>query len=72
MGFIITPLAKRLTVLNDAAKQFASGNVKARIKPSRFTYIKDVDVVFSWMNEICASYLVMSRALKCAVTLVPR
>lgn len=49
MGFIITPLAKRLTVLNDAAKQFASGNVKTRIKPSRFTYIKDVELTFNRM-----------------------
>lgn len=49
MGFIITPLAKRLTVLNEAAKQFASGNVKARILPSRFTYIKDVELTFNRM-----------------------
>lgn len=49
MGFIITPLAKRLTVLNEAAKQFASGNVKARITPSRFTYIKDVELTFNRM-----------------------
>lgn len=49
MGFIITPLAKRLTVLNEAAKKFASGNVQARIKVSHFTYIKDVELTFNRM-----------------------
>ncbi|KAA1160099.1 two-component sensor histidine kinase [Pseudoalteromonas fuliginea] len=49
MGFIITPLAKRLTVLNEAAKKFASGNVQARIKVSHFTYIKDVELTFNKM-----------------------
>ncbi|TMO03046.1 ATP-binding protein [Pseudoalteromonas sp. S558] len=49
MGFIIAPLAKRLTVLNEAAKKFASGNVQARIKVSYFTYIKDVELTFNRM-----------------------
>ncbi|NMP78210.1 two-component sensor histidine kinase [Pseudoalteromonas arctica] len=49
MGFIIAPLAKRLTVLNEAAKKFASGNVQARIKVSHFTYIKDVELTFNRM-----------------------
>ena len=47
MGFIIAPLAKRLTVLNDAAKKFAAGDVQARIKVSHFTYIRDVELTFN-------------------------
>ncbi|MDP2636424.1 MULTISPECIES: HAMP domain-containing sensor histidine kinase [unclassified Pseudoalteromonas] len=49
MGFIIAPLAKRLGVVNEAAKQFASGNLQARIKVSYFTYIKDVELTFNRM-----------------------
>lgn len=49
MGFIIAPLAKRLSVLNEAAKQFASGKTGARIKLSHFTYIKDVELTFNRM-----------------------
>lgn len=49
MGFIIYPLAKRLSVLNEAAKKFASGDVKTRIKVSHFTYIKDVELTFNRM-----------------------
>lgn len=49
MGVIIAPLAKRLTVLNEAAKKFASGNIQARIKVSHFTYIKDVERTFNRM-----------------------
>jgi signal transduction histidine kinase len=49
MGFIIAPLAKRLTVLNDAAKKFAAGDVQARIKVSHFTYIRDVELTFNRM-----------------------
>jgi signal transduction histidine kinase len=49
MGFIIAPLAKRLTVLNEAAKKFASGNVQARINVSHFTYIRDVELTFNRM-----------------------
>ena len=53
MGFIISPLAKRLSVLNEAAKKFASGNVQARIETSHFTYIKDVEMTFNQMaNQI--------------------
>lgn len=49
MGFIISPLAKRLTVLNNAAKKFASGDLTARIRVSHFTYIKDVELTFNRM-----------------------
>ena len=49
MGFIIAPLAKLLTVLNDAAKKFAAGDVQARIKVSHFTYIRDVELTFNRM-----------------------
>ncbi|MCQ8877317.1 ATP-binding protein [Pseudoalteromonas shioyasakiensis] len=49
MGFIIAPLAKRLSVVNEAAKQFASGNLQARITVSHFTYIKDVEMTFNRM-----------------------
>ena len=49
MGFIIAPLAKRLSVLNEAAKQFASGNTQARINASHFTYIRDVELTFNRM-----------------------
>ena len=49
MGFIIAPLAKRLGVVNEAAKQFASGNLQARIPVSYFTYIKDVELTFNRM-----------------------
>lgn len=49
MGIIISPLAKRLTVLTDAAKKFASGDLTARIRVSHFTYIKDVELTFNRM-----------------------
>jgi signal transduction histidine kinase len=49
MGLIIAPLARRLTELNEAAKNFASGNTQARIKVSHFTYIKDVELTFNKM-----------------------
>nr|WP_268842635.1 ATP-binding protein [Pseudoalteromonas sp. Ps84H-4] len=49
MGFIITPLAKRLSVLNDAAQRFAKGDLKSRIHVSHFTYIKDVELTFNRM-----------------------
>ena len=49
MGFIITPLAKRLGAVNEAAKKFASGDLSARIKLSHFTYIKDVELTFNRM-----------------------
>lgn len=49
MGFIISPLAKRLNVLNSAAKKFASGDLTARIQISHFTYIKDVELTFNRM-----------------------
>lgn len=53
MGFIITPLAKRLSILNDAAQRFAKGDLTTRIKPSHFTYIKDVELTFNRMaNQI--------------------
>lgn len=49
MAFIIAPLAKRLSVVNEAAKEFASGNLQARIPVSHFTYIKDVELTFNRM-----------------------
>ncbi|WP_075593717.1 ATP-binding protein [Pseudoalteromonas sp. PAB 2.2] len=49
MGFIITPLAKRLTVLNEAAKRFAKGDLSSRIHVSHFTYIRDVELTFNRM-----------------------
>ncbi|WP_372760316.1 ATP-binding protein [Pseudoalteromonas sp.] len=49
MGFIILPLGRRLTQLNEAAKKFAAGDVHARIKVSHFTYIKDVELTFNRM-----------------------
>ncbi|MBQ4861914.1 two-component sensor histidine kinase [Pseudoalteromonas sp. MMG013] len=53
MWFILSPLAKRLSVLTEAAKQFASGDLSARIKVNHFTYIKDVELTFNRMaNQI--------------------
>ena len=52
MGFIIAPLAKRLSILNDAAQRFAKGDLATRIKPSHFTYIKDVDTFNRMANQI--------------------
>ncbi|MBQ4831724.1 HAMP domain-containing histidine kinase [Pseudoalteromonas sp. MMG010] len=49
MGFIVYPLSRRLTVLNNTAKAFATGNTQARIKVSHFTYIKDVELTFNKM-----------------------
>lgn len=49
MGFIIAPLAKRLGVVNEAAKKFANGDLHARIRVSHFTYIKDVELTFNRM-----------------------
>ena len=46
---LITPLAKRLTVLNEAAQRFAKGDLKSRIHLSHFTYIKDVELTFNRM-----------------------
>ncbi|WP_404340606.1 ATP-binding protein [Pseudoalteromonas mariniglutinosa] len=49
MAFIIAPLAKRLSVLNDAAKRFAQGDLTTRLPISHFTYIKDVEFTFNRM-----------------------
>lgn len=45
----LSPLTKRLSILNDASQQFASGNLSARIKISKFTYIYDVEAAFNRM-----------------------
>ncbi|KAF7774062.1 hypothetical protein PCIT_a0450 [Pseudoalteromonas citrea] len=53
MWFILAPLAKRLSVLTEAAKRFASGDMSARIEVNHFTYIKDVELTFNSMaNQI--------------------
>ncbi|TQF71606.1 sensor histidine kinase [Pseudoalteromonas luteoviolacea] len=53
MWFVLAPLAKRLSVLTHAAKQFASGNLDTRIEVNHFTYIKDVELTFNRMaNQI--------------------
>ncbi|TMP28621.1 two-component sensor histidine kinase [Pseudoalteromonas rubra] len=53
MWVILAPLAKRLTVLVSAAKQFASGDLSARIEVNHFTYIKDLELTFNRMaNQI--------------------
>lgn len=53
MWFILAPLAKRLTIVTDAAKRFASGDLSARIQVNHFTYIKDVELTFNRMaNQI--------------------
>lgn len=45
----LSPLTKRLSILNDASQKFASGNLSARIKISKFTYIYDVEAAFNRM-----------------------
>jgi len=45
----LSPLTKRLSILNNASQQFASGNLSARIKISKFTYINDVETAFNRM-----------------------
>ncbi|MCG7548245.1 HAMP domain-containing sensor histidine kinase [Pseudoalteromonas sp. Of7M-16] len=53
MWFVLAPLAKRLSVLTHAAKQFAGGNLDTRIEVNHFTYIKDVELTFNRMaNQI--------------------
>ncbi|RXE85105.1 MULTISPECIES: sensor histidine kinase [Pseudoalteromonas] len=53
LWFILSPLVKRLIVLNTAAKHFASGNLSARIAPNHFTYIRDLENTFNRMaNQI--------------------
>lgn len=53
MWFILAPLAKRLTILTEAAKRFASGDLSSRIHVNHFTYIKDVELTFNRMaNQI--------------------
>lgn len=53
MWFILAPLAKRLTIVTEAAKRFASGDLSARIRVNHFTYIKDVELTFNRMaNQI--------------------
>ncbi|MBR8841441.1 MULTISPECIES: HAMP domain-containing sensor histidine kinase [Pseudoalteromonas] len=49
LWFILSPLVKRLIVLNTAAKHFASGNLSARIAPNHFTYIRDLENTFNRM-----------------------
>ncbi|RXF02575.1 ATP-binding protein [Pseudoalteromonas sp. PS5] len=49
LWFILSPLVKRLIVLNTAAKHFASGNLSARITPNHFTYIRDLENTFNRM-----------------------
>ncbi|MEI5638347.1 MULTISPECIES: ATP-binding protein [unclassified Pseudoalteromonas] len=53
LWFILSPLVKRLIVLNTAAKRFASGDLSARINKSHFTYIGDLENTFNRMaNQI--------------------
>ena len=49
MWFILSPLAKRLNVLTNKAKQFAAGDFSTRINSDKFTYIKDVELTFNAM-----------------------
>jgi signal transduction histidine kinase len=49
MWFILSPLARRLNVLTNKAKQFAAGDFSARIESNQFTYIKDVELTFNGM-----------------------
>jgi signal transduction histidine kinase len=49
MWFILWPLARRLNILTDAAKQFASGDMNTRISVNNFTYIKEVELTFNRM-----------------------
>lgn len=49
MWFILSPLAKRLNVLTNKAKQFATGDFSVRIESNQFTYIKDVELTFNAM-----------------------
>lgn len=45
----LSPLTKRLSLLYKASQQFASGDLSARIKLSKFTYISDVESAFNRM-----------------------
>ncbi len=45
----LSPLTKRLSLLNEASQQFANGDLMARIKISKFTYIHDVEAAFNRM-----------------------
>lgn len=49
MWIWLSPLTKRLSILNDASQKFASGDLSARIKISKFTYIYDVEAAFNRM-----------------------
>ncbi|SFB91448.1 ATP-binding protein [Pseudoalteromonas denitrificans] len=49
MWIWLSPLTKRLSILNEASQKFASGNLSARIKISKFTYIYDVEAAFNRM-----------------------
>ncbi|CAM3944826.1 ATP-binding protein [Pseudoalteromonas byunsanensis] len=63
MWFILSPLAKRLSVLTEAAKQFASGNLSARIATDKFTYIKDVELTFNRMASQIDKLLAENKLL---------
>ncbi|BBN81150.1 two-component sensor histidine kinase [Pseudoalteromonas sp. A25] len=63
MWFILSPLAKRLSILTDAAKQFASGNFSARIATDKFTYIKDVELTFNRMASQIEKLLAENKLL---------
>lgn len=49
MWLWLSPLTKRLSLLYKTSQQFASGDLSARIKLSKFTYITDVEVAFNRM-----------------------
>ncbi|NOU50843.1 two-component sensor histidine kinase [Pseudoalteromonas sp. JBTF-M23] len=63
MWFILSPLAKRLSILSDAAKQFAGGNFSARIATDKFTYIKDVELTFNRMASQIEKLLAENKLL---------
>ncbi|CAH9054530.1 Sensor histidine kinase RcsC [Pseudoalteromonas holothuriae] len=63
MWFILSPLAKRLSILTEAAKQFASGNFSARIATNKFTYIKDVELTFNRMASQIEKLLAENKLL---------
>lgn len=49
MWIWLSPLTKRLSILNEASQKFASGDLSARIRISKFTYIYDVEAAFNRM-----------------------
>lgn len=62
------PLLRRLILLQESALAFGSGELTARIQPSRWSYIRPLEAAFNQMAERVQTLLADNRLLSRAVS----